>query len=370
LKSITRRSLLRYSGMVAASANLSKLGVAALTEKPETIYANLNENAYGPSATVAPAIAKEFPRLARYATADLAQRFTEQIAAHERVSPDQVVLGEILGGLGLYLGSQGGPGGEFIYSVPGYLALIDAASHVGGVGVPVPLNSRFENDLQALQAKVSPRTRAIYLINPHNPTGTSNDAAAFRKFLQETSAHAPIIVDEAYLEYTADFNTRSAVSLVREGANVLVFRTFDKIHGLAGMPIGYTLAPAKLVTSLRNNGLGDAEGLGRLNLVAASAALSDREHVQRIREIVAKERKIWLNVLDELKLPHTATETNFVFFNAGVPQAQLAQSLRKQGIEIARAFPPYGNWARITIGLPAENRRMQEALRTVGTFMR
>jgi histidinol-phosphate aminotransferase len=73
-----------------------------------------------------------------------------------------------------------------------------------------------------------------------------------------------VIVDEAYLEYTPDFATRSAVSLVREGANVVVFRTFDKIHGLAGMPIGHALAPSTLADALRKQGAGEAEGLGRL----------------------------------------------------------------------------------------------------------
>lgn len=70
-------------------------------------------------------------------------------------------------------------------------------------------------------------------------------------------------MDEEYLEYTPDFESRSAVSLVRDGANVLVFRTFDKIHGLAGLPIGYTLAPRALAAELHRQGLGDAESLGR-----------------------------------------------------------------------------------------------------------
>ncbi|SFS13899.1 histidinol-phosphate aminotransferase [Granulicella pectinivorans] len=365
LSSISRRSLLKQCG-IAAAANLPVMSFAApASHIPATIHVNLNENAFGPSPTVVPAITRELPRLARYATADLANEFTAQIAAYERVPPEQVVLGEILGGLGLYLGSQGAPGGEFLYSVPGYLALINAASHVGGVGVPVPLNSHFENDLPALREKVSPRTRAIYLINPHNPTGTASDPVAFRAFLEEASRQAPVIVDEAYLEYTRDFEARSAVSLVRDGANILVFRTFDKIHGLAGMPIGYTLAPAKLAAILRRNGLGDAEGLGRLNLVAAAAALNDQEHVGRVRDTVSRERAIWLQVLDELKLRHTRSETNFIFFDTGAPQANLAGSLGERGIEIARAFPPYDTWARITIGLPSENRRVRQALREI-----
>src|SRR6202030_2939866 len=149
---------------------------------------------------------------------------------YEQVPVEQVILGEILEFLGLYLGSQGGPGGEFIYSTPGFLALIDAAARVGAVGVPVPLNAQYKNDLPALGAKVNPRTRAIYLVNPHNPTGTVNDSDEFKRFLRKNSQNAVAIVDEAYLEYNADFSSRSAVSLVRDGANVMVFRTFDQIH--------------------------------------------------------------------------------------------------------------------------------------------
>jgi histidinol-phosphate aminotransferase len=172
------------------------------------------------------------------------------------------------------------------------------------------------------------------------------------------------VVDEAYLEYTSDFDTHSAASLVRDGANVVVFRTFDKIHGLAGMPIGYVLAPRSLADALRKQGAGEAEGLGRLNLVAAAAALADPAQVASTREAIAKERSLWLSVLRELDLPHTDSQANFVFFDAGRPQPTVAAAMREQGVDIGRAHPPYTNWARITIGLPSENLRAQNALRT------
>jgi histidinol-phosphate aminotransferase len=250
------------------------------------------------------------------------------------------------------------------YSTPGYLALINAAAHVGGIGVPVPLNAQYQNDLVALKSKVNAKTRAIYLINPHNPTGTINDDEAFKNFLRESSQSAVVVVDEAYLEYTSDFTTRSAVSLVREEANVVVFRTFDKIHGLAGMPIGYVLAPRSLADGLRKQGAGDPEGLGRLNLVAASVALADTEHVERTRRAIANERVLWLSALGKLNLPHTDTRTNFVFFDSGRPQPELAAAMRERGVDIGRAHAPYTNRARITIGLPSENLRAQNALRT------
>jgi histidinol-phosphate aminotransferase len=141
---------------------------------------SFNENPYGPSRDVADAIQREFNRLNRYADSQAALRLAEQIATYEHVPAEQVVLGEILDFLGLYLGSQGGPGGEFIYSTPGYLALIDAAARVGGVGVPVPLNAQYQNDLPALSGKVNQRTRAI---DPTASAGITTKLSALRSSL-------------------------------------------------------------------------------------------------------------------------------------------------------------------------------------------
>jgi len=366
----TRRDLLKSSGFILGAGVLALQRVFADASKstPSSkaeplVRLSLNENPYGPSPNVGRAVELEFDRLSRYADEPLARQLAEQIAEHEHIPVEQVVLGEILDLLGLFLGSSGGPGGEFLYSRPGYLALINAAAHVGGIGVPVPLNAQYQNDLVALKSKVNAKTRAIYLINPHNPTGTISDDETFKSFLRESSQSAVVVVDEAYLEYTSDFTTRSAVSLVREGANVVVFRTFDKIHSLAGMPIGYVLAPRSLADALRKQGAGNAEGLGRPNLVAASVALADTTHVENTRRAIANERGIWLSVLRELNLPHTDTRTNFVFFDSGRPQPELAAAMRERGIDIGRAHAPYTNWARITIGLPSENLRAQNALR-------
>jgi len=362
---LTRRSLLKNSTLALGASFFPTSAIAQPQIPREMIHLNLNENAFGPSPKVEVALRDELQRLSRYADATAAHAFAEQIAAYERVPVEQVVLGEVLGELGLYFGSEKGSGGEFLYSTPGYLALINAAARVGGVGVGVPLNEKYENDLPALAAKVNDKTRALYLINPHNPTGTISEDSAFKKFLHDVSQRTPVIVDEAYLEYTPDFETRSAVSLTRDGANVLVFRTFDKIHGLAGLPIGYTLVPRELAATLRKQGIGDAESLGRLNIAAASAALADTSHVRQIRSITIDERGKWISTLDELKLPHTNSHTNFIFFNSGHPQSEVAAAMRVRRVDIGRSFPPYSNWARITIGKVDENSFAQQQLRQV-----
>jgi len=358
------------ANMIESGTPFVASGSLQAASSQQLVRVSLNENPYGPSSNVPMAIQREFGRLNRYGDDALAEHLAAQVAAYEDIPKDQILLGEILSLLGEYLGSQGNGGGEFIYSTPGYLALIAGAARVGGNGVPVPLNARHQNDLPALTAKVNERTRAIYVVNPHNPTGTVNESQEFKRFVLENSKHTVVIVDEAYLEYTADFTTQSTVSLVRDGANVIVFRTFDKIHGLAGLPIGYILAPRNLTAALREQGAGNAESLGRLNLVAASAALKDTAQVERTKNAVAQERSKWHSVLRDLKLEHTDSTANFVFFNACMPQPTLAAAMLSRGADIGRAHPPYMNWARITIGLPEENQRVQallsDVLRAVG----
>ena len=194
------------------------------------------------------------------------------IAAREGVPKEQIILGEILEPLGNHLSLQCGPGGEFIYSDPGYTALIDSAVAVGGRAIGVPLNSRLENDLPAITAKVSQRSRAVFLVNPHNPTGIAGDTGQLKAFARTVSRQALVIVDEAYLEFADQFTQRTLADLVRGGGNVMVFRTFAKVFGLAGLDIGYGLVPKPIAKALNAQGLNNPHLFNRLAVVAASAA--------------------------------------------------------------------------------------------------
>ena len=128
---------------------------------------------------------------------------------------------------------------------------------------------------------------------------------------------------------------------------------------------GEILRQPELAATLRKQGIGDAESLGRLNIAAASAALADTSHVRQIRSITIDERGKWISTLDELKLPHTNSHTNFIFFNSGHPQSEVAAAMRVRRVDIGRSFPPYSNWARITIGKVDENSFAQQQLRQV-----
>ena len=308
----------------------------------------------GPSPLAQQAIKGHLGGLSRYPFNELAE-LTDTIAAREAVAADQIVLGENLNLFGLYLSAQGGPGGEFVYSEPGYTALVDAVAPAGGVVVGVPINDRLENDLPAIAGKVNERTRAVYLVNPHNPSGTVSETATFIDFVHELSRRSLVIVDEAYLEFTPDFERRTVAALVRGGDQVAVFRTFSKIYGLASLAIGYTVAPRDLASAVKRLGIGAFFALNSLSLVAANASLKDSGYVDDMRAKVTTEREAWHELFRQRNVCYADSRANFVFFDAGRPQQLIAAELARQGIEIGRNHPPLDNWVRISIGSQWEN---------------
>jgi histidinol-phosphate aminotransferase len=364
-----RRDWLRMIGLAASSsiaaqrlfAEPAGVGTAPVADG-KRIRLSLNENPYGPSPGVIAAIQREFANLCRY-TDDGYGQLAARVAAKERLPQEQVILGEILEPLGTHLSLQGGAGGEFIYSDPGYTALIDSAAAVGGIGIPIPLNRSMENDLSAIAAKVNVRTRAVFLVNPHNPTGTVMDPDQLRSFVREASRRTLVIVDEAYLEFSDEYAERTLSDLVREGGNVIVFRTFAKVYGLAGLDIGYGLVPKRIADILKKQGVDNPHLFNRIALAAAAASLEDTGYVAAVTAKVAHERDLWFGSFRELKLQFTESKGNFVFFATGIPHGEFAAALLQRNVDIGRAFPPYERWARISIGLPQENAVARTAVR-------
>jgi histidinol-phosphate aminotransferase len=359
---MTRRAWLIASGAALGGIAMSENGAAAaVAPHSPSIKLDLNENPMGPSPLALQVLQREIGDVCRYRKGGT-ELLENTVAAREGVPAEQIVLGEILGALGRHLALSGSPGASFIYSEPGYTALVDAVEPLGDDVVAVPLNERLENDLPAIAARVTDRTQAVYLVNPHNPSGTISDAETFLHFVSETSRRTTVIVDEAYLEFVPDFKRRTAVCLTRAGQNVIVFRTFSKIYGLAGLSLGYAVLSKSIAASLKQAGIGAAGNFDRLAVAAAAASLQDADYVASMRDRVATEREQWNRLFDVLKVQHTDSSGNFVFFETGRPHGAFSAALRARGIEIGRGFPPLEQWARISIGLPEENQLARQAV--------
>ncbi len=277
------------------------------------------------------------------------------------------MLGEVLNGLGLVLAASGGDRREFIYTEPGYTALVDAVAPAGGTVTGIPLDKDLRNDLPAIARAITSRTRAVYLVNPHNPTGTVSEGQPFLDFVREISRKAPVIVDEAYLEFLPDFAARTTARLTRENEQVIVFRTFAKIFGLAGLGMGYALLPRDLAQTFLKAGFGAAPTLNRLGLVAAAASLTDTDHVATVRGKVAEERQRWHQFLGGLNRKFADARGNFIFFETGKPYAEVAKGFADRGVLVGKGYAAYDEWVRITIGLPAENEAARAALKQILT---
>jgi histidinol-phosphate aminotransferase len=242
---------------------------------------------------------------------------------------------------------------------------VGAVAPGGGKVVAVPLNEQQEDDLPALAAAVNAKTRAVYLVSPHNPSGTVSEMVALDAFIRDVSPRTLVLVDEAYLDYLNDYAERTAARFIRQGANVVVFRTFGKMYGLAGLSMGYAIVPKPLAASLAANGLGSPFEINRLAVAAASASLGDTQYVAALRELTAREREKWFQLFERLKLRYARSRGAFVFFETGRPHAEFAAAMLKKGIDVGRVFPPADRWTRLSFGTPEENAVARTAVESV-----
>ncbi len=310
------------------------------------------------------AIVQNADQAFRYATADQAQKLVGLLAAANRLKAENVVLGsgsaEILDNYAMWLAKQGP--GEVLTVQPGYLKFTNEMKALGATVVALPVGPDMGYDLDAMAAKVGANTRCVYICNPNNPTGTLLPPEKLKAFCIEISKKCPVLVDEAYLECSDNFEANTMAPLVAAGHNVVVTRTFSKIYGLAGQRIGYGLMPAAVAKDVA--ALTTAR-LNLLGLLAATAGFEDKEFVKDSRAKIKAERDKLCATLKELKLPYAEPQGNFVFFKTGLPIATVQAKMEAEKVLVGRAFPPALDWCRISIGSPAEMAMADSALRKV-----
>lgn len=362
-----RRRWLQTTGALVAGWGSSGLERAAAQAAPRAsgpARLGLNENPFGPAPSAIAAMQAQLALTQRYPSSQTAE-LARAIAKKEGVPEDHVLLGvgsgEILQAVGRWVG---GMKGEVITASPGYLQLTDVAQRSGARVVSVPLNERLEHDLPAMASRIGPETRLIYVCNPNNPTGTLLPASDLAAFTREAAKRTPVFVDEAYLECADDFGAHTLAGLVREGRDVIVSRTFSKIHGLAGQRIGYALVKPAIAAPLRSLMIGTM-AMNLLGVAAAIASLADRDYVESTRLRIKSGRDQLTAVLDSLKRRYAPPQGNFVFFHTGMPIATFQERMRDEGVLVARPFPPLLDWCRLTIGLPEEMETAHHALRKI-----
>jgi histidinol-phosphate aminotransferase len=361
--SLTRRNLLTASALLLAGPGAA-LRAAAKDAAPGAapIVLCWNENPYGPSPAARLAASRAVVDGCRYPD-DEVSRLVEALARHEGVSSDHIVTGtgsgELLRALGLLASRDGG---EIIAALPTYTELTEYARHQGAALRLVPLDARHRHDLAAMSAAVSERTRAIYICNPNNPTGTAVAAADIRDLVRSVPQPVTVIVDEAYLDFATDAGVGTVADLVQSEHRVVVLRTFSKIHGMAGLRCGYAIARPEIAAELASARMTTPNVFA---VRAARASLTDEAFLSDCRRRILASRTRITTELAGLGLPYAEPQGNFVFFDTGMPLARFTTLMRERNILVGRRFAPYESWCRITIGTEPEVSAFLQGLRAV-----
>jgi histidinol-phosphate aminotransferase len=307
-----------------------------------------NENPYGPSPAARAAMDVVAPEAWKYPVME-SQQLRRLIAEREGLTPAHVMISDGSGeALRIAALVHGRKKGEVVAAAPTFTFLQAYARQLGCTVREVPLDGNMRHELAAMASAVTPATSLVYVCNPNNPTGTLLTGAELRPFVRTLSSKAMVLVDEAYLDLWDDVAEHTVTDRVRAGDNVIVTRTFSKLHGIAGLRIGYAMAPPPVIAELERHRM---SMLNLIGIAAATASYQDLGFQAQSRARIREALDLTTQWLTELGVPHVGgSRGNFVFFDTGAPLANFAAAMRRAGFLIGRMFQPYDTWCRVSMG--------------------
>jgi histidinol-phosphate aminotransferase len=350
-------------GMVHDAASLTarlldgRMSVDTLRYDPEVLDLSSNENPLGAGVLAQQAVTRELLYLHRYPLVS-SPMLRRLLAEQLHVADDEIVVGcGATGVLGVIAQLVLAPGAQAAYSRSSLFAYRQSTIFAHAETVEVPLTADFRHDLKALSNAARAGARLLLISNPHNPTGTVFDHAEFVQFLDSVPARTLVIIDEAYIEFAENPSLLpQSVSLTRTHPNLLVLRTFSKVHGLAYARVGYAVGQAPGIAAIEATGMAYIPGGVGLGQGAAEAALGDREHIERSVQHVAAERLWAYELLEELGMPYIRSHANFIMTCAGPETPQLVSFLRRNKVLVTSGeYFGYPEWFRFSLQRRAEN---------------
>jgi histidinol-phosphate aminotransferase len=345
--------------------NVPSSTLAARERRSHLLKLDSNENPFGPSQRAIDAMQAALGNSNSYPDDDCG-RLRRKLASYHGFPPEQImVTSGSTALLSLLCQTLLAPGFNAVTGDCSFVVYSMAVRAAGGQLVEAPMHDDCL-DLEAILAAIDAHTRIVFLANPNNPTGTVLEAARVESFLARIPGHVVLVLDEAYYEFAQHFAAlrkvkySNSLDYVRQGASVVVLRTFSKAHGLAGLRIGYGLGPAELLAycaRMRNtfsvSSVAQAGGL---------AALDDSLHIRCVVENNAMQSQVLEVGLSSLGYRVVPTSANFLFCDVGEDAADFANRLQEEGV----AVRPLGHWGapnciRVTIGTPEQNQTFLRA---------
>lgn len=342
---------------------------AEIERRAQLIKLDSNENPFGPSPGALHAMRRDIAT-ANFYPDDGCSKLRWKLAKLHGVAPEQVLVGAgSTESISLLCHALLGPGLNAVTSKRSFIIYSMAVKAAGGQLIEAAMRGDCF-DLDAILTAINANTRIVFLANPNNPTGTVVDVAAVEQFLARIPEHVVVVIDEAYYEFALHFAALrqttypNSLEYVRKGASLVVLRTFSKVHGLAGLRVGYGLGPAELLGYCAR--MRDTFSVSSVGQAAALAALEDDNHIQKTVENNATQARILADGLAALGYRVVPTSANFLFCDLGEDAAAFANRLQEEGVAV-RPMTAWGaaHCIRVTIGKEEQN---QFFLRAAGTL--
>jgi len=317
-----------------------------------------NENPIGPSPAALAAMQGALGCAQLYPDGS-AFYLTKELAARLGVSAENIILGngsnEIIEFLAhAFLNS----GDQIVTSQYAFIAYKIVATLFNAQTIEVPSRAYIQ-DLEAMLEAITSKTRLVFVPNPNNPTGTLVSQSDIDRFMERVPDHVVTVFDEAYYEFLD--SPPDTLRYVRNNARVVVLRTFSKIHGLAGLRIGYGIAAPTMIEILQKTR--EPFNLNSIGQVGALAALGDQEHQRKTKGTVDSGRAYLTNEFNRMKLEFVPGVANFLMVRVGDGPHIFQEMLHRK--VIVRPLVGYGlkEWVRISIGTMEQNQQCISALR-------
>jgi histidinol-phosphate aminotransferase len=318
-----------------------------------------NENPYGISPKARQAIIDMLGEANRYAfnIASL-QSFKKELAAYYKVLPEQVLItagsGEALALLARHYNK-----GNLVTAAPTFAILPNTAKKIGTEVIEIALTADKVHDLPKMLAAITDKTQLVYICNPANPTTTVLKPAALKSFCEEARKKATVVIDEAYIDFLDAPYNESMIELVGNSPNIIVLRTFSKIHAMAGLRVGFLIAHPSVIKQLEPNYFQNSQfAVSNLALTAAQASLTDEEHRKQCKQKNEAVRTYTFQSLQQLGIRCIPSYTNFMFFYLNNYAGDFAQDmLTKNNVMLRSSVQPDGKWARVSMGTMDEMKK-------------
>lgn len=322
-----------------------------------------NENPLGPSPFAIDAIKTSLEDGNLYPD-NSCYHLREKIAEHLGVSPNNLGIGNGTTELIYLMGVAFlNPRETFIMSESSFIMAKIVAQIMDSRLMEVPLKD-YRHDLDHIVKKIDKNTKIVYLDNPMNPIGTIVTKQEVSEFMEKIPKDILVAFDEAYYEYVNREDYPDTLRYVEEGRNVMVFRTFSKLYGLAGFRVGYCVAKEDFIDAIKR--VSPPFAVNRFAQIGAAAALRDTQHIEKTKEINESGKKFLCESFEKMSVFYIPSETNFVTVDLKTDAKKVSDELQKRSV-IVRPLTMYGKptFLRVTIGTSEQNKRFIEAFKQI-----